>query len=153
MSLEITEDLIARQPPEAQAIIRILLAKMAELEAKLGKMPANSSLPPSSQHPHAKPQRPRKKPKRQRGGQRGHTKSERPLIPTKECRVVIPLKPRACRRCGTKLCGEDEEPLRRQAWELPEVKLRCQADLRSSPSPSGIGCNGVGLICNATFKR
>jgi len=29
MSLEITEDLIARQSPEAQAIIRLLLAKIA----------------------------------------------------------------------------------------------------------------------------
>lgn len=47
MSLEITEDLIARPPPEAQAIIRLLLAKIAELEARLGKTPENSSLPPA----------------------------------------------------------------------------------------------------------
>jgi len=52
MSLEITEDLIARQSPEAQAIIRLLLAKIEELEAKFCKTPDNSSLPPSSQHPH-----------------------------------------------------------------------------------------------------
>ena len=55
MSQEITEYLIARQPPEAQAIIRLLLKKLAELEARLGKSPRNSSLPPSTQHPHAKP--------------------------------------------------------------------------------------------------
>ncbi len=53
MSLEITEELIARQPPEAKAMIRMLLARLIELEAKLGKTPNNSSLPPSSQHPHA----------------------------------------------------------------------------------------------------
>ena len=59
----LTEELIARQPAEAQAIIRALLAKMAEMETELrelrrqvkGKTPQNSSLPPSTQHPHAKP--------------------------------------------------------------------------------------------------
>ena len=56
MSLDqITEALIARQPPEAQAIIRLLLARITELEARLNQSPQNSSLPPSSQHPHAKP--------------------------------------------------------------------------------------------------
>ena len=42
----VTEEMIARQPPEAQAIIRLLLAKLAELEARLNKSPRNSSLPP-----------------------------------------------------------------------------------------------------------
>ena len=36
MSLDlITEEMIARQPAEAQAIIRVLLAKLAELEAEV----------------------------------------------------------------------------------------------------------------------
>ena len=35
MSLEITEEVIARQPAESQAIIRLLLVKIAELEARL----------------------------------------------------------------------------------------------------------------------
>ena len=63
MKSVITEELIASQTPEAQAIIRALLAKIAKLEAKLeelrrevkGKTPQNSSLPPSTQHPHARP--------------------------------------------------------------------------------------------------
>lgn len=122
MSLEITEDLIARQPAEAQAIIRLLLARIEELEAKLGKSPANSSLPPSSQHPHAKPPRAKKKTKRKRGGQNGHKRYQRELIPSEECDEVIPLKPDACRRCGTELSGVDDDPLRHQVWELPEIK-------------------------------
>ena len=76
MSREITEELIARQPPEAQAIIRALLAKIQELESRLNKTPQNSSLPPSTQHPHAKPQKPRRTKKRRRGGQPGHAKHE-----------------------------------------------------------------------------
>ena len=34
----LTEELIARQSPEAQAIIRLLLAKIAELEAELEEL-------------------------------------------------------------------------------------------------------------------
>ena len=86
MSREITEELIARQPPEAQAIIRALLAqvdelktRLHELEARANKTPQNSSLPPSSQHPHNRPKPPKHNSKRKRGGQPGHEKHERPL--------------------------------------------------------------------------
>ena len=128
MSLEITDDLIARQPREAQAIIRALLAKIAELEKRLAelegrnKSPQNSSLPPSSQHPHAKPPRAKKRARRKRGGQPGHAKHERPLIPSEECAQVVSLKPTECRRCGSELSGSDAEPLRHQVWEVPEIK-------------------------------
>ena len=100
MSPGITEEIIARQPPEAQAIIRALLADNAELKARIeelerqakGKTPQNSSLPPSTQHPHARPQPPKRKSKKKRGGQPGHEKHERPLIPTDECDDVQPLQ-------------------------------------------------------------
>jgi len=52
---QITDELIARQAPEAQAIILLLVAKIAELESRLSKTPQNSSLSPSTQHPQAKP--------------------------------------------------------------------------------------------------
>ncbi len=130
MSLGITEEIIGRQPPEAQAIIRLLLGKIAELEARIedlerrtkGKTPQNSSLPPSTQHPHARPQPPRRKSKKKRGGQPGHEKHERPLIPSEQCAETIPLRPTECRRCGAKLWGSDLEPLRHQVWELPEIE-------------------------------
>ena len=80
---------------------RVAGAECAKLEAELeelrrqvkGKTPQNSSLPPSTQHPHAKPQPQKRKSKKQRGGQPGHPKHERPLIPTDECDDVQPLKP------------------------------------------------------------
>ena len=130
MSLEITEEILARQPPEAQAIIRGLLAEIVELRARIeelerqgkGKTPQNSSLPPSTQHPHNRPQPPRRKSKKKRGGQPGHKKHDRPLIPTEQCDDVQPLKPSECRRCGAKLSGDDPEPLRHQVWEVPEIK-------------------------------
>src|SRR5215813_3370830 len=122
MQLEISQELIARQPPEAQAIIRMLLAKIQELEARLNQSPRNSSLPPSTEHPHAKPLRRKSPTKRKRGGQPGHPKYERPLLPSDQCDDQIPLKPAECRRCGTKLSGEERAPLRHQVWELPEIK-------------------------------
>jgi len=130
MSFEITEEVIARQPPEAQAIIRALLAEIAALRAELdelrpqvkGKTPQNSSLPPSTQHPHAKPKPLRRKSKKKRGGQPGHAKHQRALIPSDQCDEVQSLKPTECRRCSEKLSGNDPEPLRHQVWELPEIK-------------------------------
>jgi transposase len=130
MAPVITEEIIARQPPEAQAIIRLLLAEIAVLKARIeelerqvkGKTPQNSSLPPSTQHPHARPQPPKRKSKKKRGGQPGHDKHERPLIPTDQCDDVQTLKPTECRRCSEKLSGSDREPLRHQVWELPEIK-------------------------------
>jgi transposase len=118
----VTEELIARQPPEAQAIIRLLLAKIAEIEARLNKTPRNSSLPPSTEHPHAKPAPQKEKSGKKSGGQPGHAKSERALIPVEQCTNVVPLIPKACRRCGQRLAGSDPAPLRHQVWEIPEIK-------------------------------
>ena len=124
--------MIARQSPEAQGIIRALLAENspARLRAELdelrrqgkGKTPQNSSLPPSTRHPHAKPPQQKPKSKKKRGGQPGHKKHERPLVPTSECDEVQELKPSECRKCGAPLRGRDSTPLRHQVWELPEIK-------------------------------
>jgi transposase len=129
MQLHVTEDLIARQPPEAQAIIRALLATIAQLEQRLveleqrgDKSPRNSSVPPSTEHPHAKPPSAKPPSKRPRGGQPGHDKHQRLLIPSDQCREVIPCLPSHCRRCGGRLRGRDDEPLRHQVWELPEFQ-------------------------------
>ena len=56
------------------------------------------------------------------GGQPGHPKHERALIPPEQCQAVVPVKPEACRRCGEALAGSDPEPLRHQVWEIPEIK-------------------------------
>ncbi|MEX0728707.1 MAG: IS66 family transposase [Planctomycetaceae bacterium] len=123
-------------PPEFRALLQAVIdyyeQRLAGLEAELAavkaelaatkKSPRNSSLPPSSEHPHAKPQPQKKRSGKKRGGQPGHPKYERPLIPTEDCSDVIPVKPTECRRCGTTLSGDDSEPLRHQVWEIPEIK-------------------------------
>src|SRR3989304_5653850 len=91
MSFEITEQMIARQPAEAQAIIRALLAEIAALRSELdelqravrGKTPQNSSLPPSTQHPHARPAPPRRKSKKRRGRPGGPPKARAPPLSDK----------------------------------------------------------------------
>lgn len=128
-SFPISPEQLAALPREIRAVIEAIIRhyeeRIAGLEAELNglrKTPQNSSVPPSTQHPHAKVPKPKAKSTRKRGGQPGHAKHERPLIPTEQCDAVIPLKPTACRRCGTALAGEDAQPWRHQVWELPEIK-------------------------------
>jgi transposase len=116
-------------PPHVHAYIEQLHAtiadlhtRIAELESKQAKNSTNSSLPPSSKHPHAKPARPTPKSPRGAGGQPGHAKHHRPLLPTEQCQHVIPCVPPTCRRCAAPLSGIDPQPLRHQVWELPEIK-------------------------------
>jgi hypothetical protein len=89
-----------------------LQREVAELKARLDRDSTNSSAPPSSTHPHAKPAPARPKSKRKRGGQPGHPKHERALIPAADCQAVIPCVPTECRRCGRRLAGTD--PVRGQ---------------------------------------
>jgi len=125
----ITPEQLAALPPEIRALVQAIIdhyeRQLAELRAELAaarKTPQNSSLPPSSQHPHAKPPAERPRSGKKPGGQPGHPKHERALLPTEQCTEVVPRKPETCRRCGGKLAGSDSAPLRHQVWELPEIK-------------------------------
>ena len=101
--------------------------RIAGLEEKLQKLtPKNSSIPPSTQHPHAKekpnPKKRKVKTRKKQGGQPGHPRTTRPLVPTKDCDEVKTLRPRQCRKCNARLKGKDPESLRHQVIELPEIK-------------------------------
>lgn len=171
----ITPEQLSALPPElrivVQAIIEHYEARIASLESELAgarKTPRNSSLPPSSEHPHAKlpapPAKAKPKSKRKRGGQPGHPKHERALIPTEQCQQVVTVKPDRCRRCDRKLCGHDPAPLRRQVWDLPPIephvseyqlhRLTCTCGARTcAPLPPGVprGQAGPRLIALVTL--
>lgn len=114
-----------------QARIAELEARVEQLEAQLraaqgggsgvqrggsgGKRPPSPGLPAVP----SKPPSPRKA-----GGQPGHARHQRPLLPSEACDAVQALKPKACRRCGKPLEGSDPEPWRHQVWELPEIRLQ-----------------------------
>ncbi len=58
-----------------------------------------------------------------RGGQPGHEKQSRPLVPPERGHTteVIAAKPDVCRRCGDALEGDDPSPFRHQVFEVPKV--------------------------------
>ena len=125
----VTPEVLATLPAEVLSLIQWqarqiaqLQREVAELKARLNQDSTNSSLPPSSAHPHAKPTPTPSKSQRKQGGQPGHPKQERALVPVEQCQAVVPCVPTACRRCGDLLQGTDPAPLRHQVWELPEIQ-------------------------------
>ena len=120
-------DVFDALPPAVQAYIRFLEARvghlevrLAHLEARLDQNSSNSSKPPSSDGPHVKPAPPQSPSGRKRGGQPGHPKHERVILPPDE---VIDHKPTRCHACHAALAGDDPQPILDQVSELPE-KLR-----------------------------
>lgn len=154
--------------------LQLVQNRLVELEAKVGNDSTNSSKPPSAAHPHAKPLRPKPRAKRSPGGQPGHPKHERALIPSDHCQAVVPCLPSDCRRCGQPLPGIDPQPLRPQVWELPEIKplvteyqqhrLRCSCGCSTcgelppgvptgQAGPRSIAFSGLLMACFRQSKR
>jgi transposase len=102
-----------------EATIAVLQAKIIELEARLNQNSTNSSKPPSSDPPQVKPAPPKAPSGKRRGGQPGHPKAQRTLLPPDEIRT---LKPSICRDCAHPLSGDDPHPSVHQVHELPVVK-------------------------------
>jgi transposase len=142
----ISPEQLAALPPEVRVVVQAIIdhyeRRIADLEAeiaRLKKTPRNSSLPPSSEHPHSKPPAERPKSKKQRGGQPGHEKHERVLIPSEQCAQVVACKPDCCRRCGRKLRGHDPVPLRHQVWDVPPIEPQVsEYQLHRLPCPCGV---------------
>jgi transposase len=99
-----------------------LQEELAQARDTLGLNSTNSSLPPSSDRFHSKRRPPTTgHPHKKRGGQPGHARHERPLVPPEQVRETIPCKPTACRRCGKPLTGNDPAPIRHQVAEIPVI--------------------------------
>jgi transposase len=115
-------------PPEAQATIRAVIAslekRIADLEARLNQNSTNSSKPPSTDPPAVKVKRrpPTPPSGRKRGGQPGHKRHSRALVPPEELREAFEVKPTQCQGCGAALRGDDPDPLRHQVAEIPPVR-------------------------------
>ena len=112
--------------PEAQAAVSALVTsfeqRIAALEERLNTNSTNSSKPPSSDGPSVKRRPPTSPSGKKRGGQPGHRRRVRPLVPPEQLRQVVVCKPTQCRGCGHDLHGHDPEPLRHQVAELPPVR-------------------------------
>jgi transposase len=164
-----------RTPPEAQAYIRALEARVETmasmvhtlqeqvrtLQEQLNQTSQNSSRPPSSDPPqHRRPRRPQSH--RRRGGQPGHPGHTRPLIPVEAVDEVVVLKPEQCTHCQAPLSGDDPKPGRHQVIELPPIKpvvteyqwhqLVCAAcgEVTRAPWPAGVPSGTYGPRVQAT---
>jgi hypothetical protein len=106
-----------------RALVEQLLSRIAQLEEQKGRSSRNSSKPPSSDGNGFKPsgEEKRKASGRKRGGQEGHPGASRNLLPSEQCKEVIPHVPTTCRGCGEALCGEDPDPHRHQVVDIPKI--------------------------------
>lgn len=120
-------------PPAAQAAVLALVQQheqrlqalqqqVAQLTERLNQNSTNSSRPPSSDPPQVKRRPPTPATGRQRGGQPGHARRQRPLVPPEQIKQSVSVKPSACRKCGQSLFGEDPQPRRHQVAEIPPVQ-------------------------------
>jgi transposase len=160
--LRVFADLAARISRLEQTVAE----QKAELE-RLRKNSRNSSFPPSSDKPEFKRARPKKKRGRKKGGQKGHNKHQRRLVPVKDVNKIKVCKPVLCGRCEASLPDEDDPEFERhQVWEVPPVEphvteyqvhtiecARCGGRTRGElPEGVGRGCFGpcltalVGLL-------
>jgi transposase len=164
-----------RTPPEAQASIRALAARVetltsmvhafqeqvSTLQEQLNQTSRNASRPPSSDPP--QPQRPsRPRGQRRRGGQPGHPGHTRTLLPVNEVDAVVVLKPEACTQCHAPLSGDDPTPWRHQVIEIPPIKpvvteyqwhqLVCArgGEVTRAPWPTGVPSGTDGPRVQAT---
>ncbi len=114
--------------PEAQAAVLVVIAslekRIADMEARLNQNSTNSSKPPSTDPPAVKVKRrpPAPPSGRKRGGQPGHKRHTRALVPREQLRETFEVKPAHCKGCGASLRGEDPSPVRHQVAEIPPVR-------------------------------
>lgn len=99
-------------------LLQQALKRIGELEARVNQNSSNSSKPPSSDPP-STPRTPKEKSGRKPGGQPGHKKHERALLPPDKVEI---FKPESCGGCGDRLDGVDQEPRRHQVLEIPELR-------------------------------
>ena len=96
--------------------------KVRDLTARLDQNSTNSSKPPSTDPIGVKRKPPTPPSRKRRGGQKGHPRRMRALVPPERVASVTDCKPTECRRCRRPLSGVDAEPRRHQVAELPPIE-------------------------------
>lgn len=143
------------------AQVEVLLARVAKLEEQARRSSRNSSQPPSSDGPGAPP-RSKLPTGRKPGGQEGHEKHDRPLVPADKVNKCTVLRPKRCGGCNAVLIGSDPAPHRHQVFELPRIEpiveeyelhsLDCACGVRTTATlPAGVptGVFGPSVVAMA----
>ena len=153
------------------ARVQVLESLVQDFQARLAANSSNSSRPPSSDGPGATPPQPPATPSGlRRGGQPGHPKHERRLLPPERVTQTTTLLPPSCRCCGKVLHGRDPSPHQHQVVEIPRLLAQahdywlhslpcedCQISTRAV-LPAGVpaGCFGPRLqamiaVCSGQY--
>jgi transposase len=154
---ELEKVLVERDATIAKLMAQVetLLARVTKLEEQVRRTSRNSSQPPSSDGP-AVPPKPKKGPSgRNPGGQHGHEKHSRPLVPHDKLDKLVVLRPTRCRTCKGRLSGSDPAPRRHQVSELPPIapivteyelhSLVCDCGTRTAAAlPAGVPTGAFG---------
>src|SRR4029434_6031280 len=111
----------AATPVAVRVLVKELLRRVEQLEARLTQTSRNSSKPPSSDPPSARPRSAKEPTGRKSGGQSGHEGHGRKLKPESEVDQIIDVRPESCEQCGALLLGDDNNPERHQVTELPRI--------------------------------
>jgi len=106
---------------ELEAKLERALKRIEQLEEQLGSSSRNSSKPPSSDPPTVT-REPKTPTGRKPGGQPGHKRHQRELLPADKARSITECKPKHCGHCRRRLRGDDPRPARHQVWELPKIE-------------------------------
>jgi len=99
-----------------------LQAEVRTLKDRLGTNSRNSSKPPFSDPIHLKRQPPKLPSGKKRGGQPGHQRATRPLVPPHQLHDTITCKSACCTARGLALDGSDPQPTRHQVAEVPPIR-------------------------------
>ncbi|RKG99764.1 IS66 family transposase [Corallococcus sp. CA053C] len=114
-----------------------------QLKERLNLNSSNSSKPPSSDAP-GTPRPPKQRTGRGPGGQPGHKKHERRLLPPEAVKHVVELVPSQCKGCRRRLVGRDCEPRRHQVVEVPPLSA-IVTEYRSH----ALACSACGTLTRA----
>ncbi|MDC0714210.1 IS66 family transposase [Stigmatella sp. ncwal1] len=130
---------------ELEERIRELEHQNEELHAQLAQNSTNSSRPPSTDPPGTQRSVKREVTGKPPGGQPGHEKHERALLPVEQVSQVVEVVPERCEGCGHPLEGEDGEAERHQLVEIEPIvarvteyrchRLHCSRCGRSTQAP------------------
>lgn len=126
------------------AQVPALLARVAELEARLAKNSGNSSKPPSTDGLTKPPPRNRKPSGKKSGGQRGHKGHTLEFSASPD--VVVEAGPEVCPDCGGLLESELHVMEARQVHDIPPPQKLQVTEYRS-----GYKVCGCGKLCFGEF--
>jgi transposase len=109
--------------------LKLLDARVGELEEQLRRNSKNSSQPPSQDEKGSKGGKGKQTQQAQKkvfGFKPRKGKRERESYPPEECQSIQDVKPSICRVCSEALSGEDPQPYRHQTVDLPVIKPQVQ---------------------------